>query len=273
MSHIVYNSFEYPIVSGGKLASGGKGNYMDRNDLKARIEYAVGDTDLESRHIPSIDLYLDQIINLVAEKNAASTDMYRDRVLTPTMVNNYSKDGLIKPIRGKKYSKEHIIQMLLVYSLKNTLSIGAIRRILTGVYSEPISFDGEKLTEGYDRYLELKERNRGETLAIVEKLIDERGLSLDDELDFFVLLLGIVSLSADLKNTAIALLEDRYPDMEAVRREELERERERIREEKEEAKKAKKQADSEKAESKKAKKETEKKNRKEVKENEAIPQT
>ena len=141
------------------------------------------------------------------------------------------------------------------------------------MYSEPISFDSDKITEGYDRYLELKERNRGETLAIVEKLIDERGLSLDDELDFFVLLLGIVSLSADLKNTAIALLEDRYPDMEAVRREELERERERIREEKEEAKKAKKQADSEKAESKKAKKETEKKNRKEVKENEAIPQT
>lgn len=246
---------------------------MDRNDLKARIEYAVGDTDLESRDIPSIDLYLDQIINLVAEKNAESTDMYRDRVLTPTMVNNYSKDGLIKPIRGKKYSKEHIIQMLLVYSLKNTLSIGAIRRILTGVYSEPVSFNGEKLTEGYDRYLDLKERNRGETLAIVEKLIDEQGLSLDDDLDFFVMLLGIVSLSADLKNTAIALLEDRYPDMEAIRREELEHERERIREEKEEAKKAKKQADAEKAEIKKAKKETEKKNKKEVKENEAVPQT
>ena len=166
-----------------------------------------------------------------------------------------------------------IIQMLLVYSLKNTLSIGAIRRILTGVYSQPISFDGNKLTEGYDRYLALKERNRGETLAIVEKLIDEEGLSLDDELDFFVLLLGIVSLSADLKNTAISLLEDRYPDMEAIRREELERERERIREEKEEAKKAKKQADTEKAENKKVKKETEKKNRKEAKENEAIPQT
>lgn len=246
---------------------------MDRNDLKARIEYAVGDTDLESRDIPSIDLYLDQIINLVAEKNAESTAMYRDRVLTPTMVNNYSKDGLIKPIRGKKYSKEHIIQMLLVYSLKNTLSIGAIRRILTGVYSEPVSFNGEKLTEGYDRYLDLKERNRGETLAIVEKLIDEQGLSLDDDLDFFVMLLGIVSLSADLKNTAIALLEDRYPDMEAIRREELEHERERIREEKEEAKKAKKQADAEKAEIKKAKKETEKKNKKEVKENEAVPQT
>lgn len=256
---------------------------MDRNDLKALIEYAVGDTDLESRDIPSIDLYLDQIINLVAEKNAASTDMYLDRVLTPTMVNNYSKDGLIKPIRGKKYSREHIVQMLLVYSLKNTLSIGAIRRILTGVYSEPVNFDGERLAEGYDRYLDIKARNRGETAAIVEKLLDEKQLDLDSDDDFFALLLGIVSLSAYLKNTAVALLENRYPDMEEVRREELERERERIREEKEEAKKAKKQADTEKAEAKKqadaekaeakkAKKEAER-NKKEGKQEDGIPQT
>ena len=244
---------------------------MDRNDLKALIEYAVGDTDLESRDIPSIDLYLDQIINLVSEKNAASTDMYRDRILTPTMVNNYSKDGLIKPIRGKKYSREHIIQMLLVYSLKNTLSIGAIRRILTGVYSDPVSFDGARLTQGYDRYLDMKERNREEALSIVEKILDEKSLDLNNDDDFFALLLGIVSLSAYLKNTAVALLEDRYPDMEEVRREELERERERIREEKEETKKAKKQADAEKAEAKKVKKQVEKKNKKEGKKDEANP--
>lgn len=251
---------------------------MDRNELKALIEYAVGDTDLESRDIPSIDLYLDQIISLVAEKNAASTDMYRDRVLTPTMVNNYSKDGLIKPIRGKKYSHEHIIQMLLVYSLKNSLSIGAIRRILTGVYSEPVNFDGARLAEGYDRFLDMKERNRGEAQAIVESILDEKQLSLDSDDDFFVLLLGIVSLSAYLKNTAVALLEARYPDMEAVRREELERERERIKEEKEDAKKAKKQAGAEKAEAKKAKKESEKKVKKDTTEkegnkNNVIPQT
>ena len=228
---------------------------MDRNQLKELVEYAVGDTDLEVRDIPSIDLYLDQIINLVTEKNAESTEMYRDRVLTPTMVNNYSKDGLIKPIRGKKYTKEHIIQMLLVYSLKNTLSIGAIRRILSGVYSEPASFDGAALAEGYDRYLKMKQRNREETLATVERMLDEGELSLDSEQDFFVLLLEIVSMSAYLKNTATALLEARYPDMDEVRREELARERERIREEKEEAKKAKKQGAKKTKETQKKKKE------------------
>lgn len=227
---------------------------MDKLKLEKLIEYAVGDTDLVSRDIPSIDLYLDQIINLVSEKNSLSTDMYRDRVLTPTMVNNYSKDGLIKPIKGKKYSKEHIIQMLVIYSLKNTLSIGAIRRILTGVYSEPVNFDGAALTEGYDRYIDLKERNRRETVEIVDNLLEENQLDMENDLDFFVALLGIVSLSADLKNTAIALLEDRYPDMEAVRKEALEKERERIRGEKAEAKKAKKEAEQEKAEAKEAKK-------------------
>ncbi len=245
---------------------------MDRDQMLTLIRYAVGDTDLESREIPAIDLYLDQIISLVNERNSASTDMYRDRVLTPTMVNNYSKDGLIKPVCGKKYSREHIIQMLLVYSLKNTLSIGAIRRLLTGAYRGIPGFDGEALRESYDRYLALKERNRGETAEIVEKLIEDKALDIENELDFFVLLLGVVSLSADLKNTAIALLESRYPpDDKTLREVELAKEKERLREERDRAKKAKKEAAQRRADETREKKDNEKK-KKELPQNEEIPQ-
>ncbi|MFR6099054.1 MAG: DUF1836 domain-containing protein [Longibaculum sp.] len=37
------------------------------------------------------------------------------------MINNYSKEGLLKPIKGKNI-QNHILQMLLIYSLKNTIS-------------------------------------------------------------------------------------------------------------------------------------------------------
>ena len=29
-----------------------------------------------------------------------------DKLLTKTMINNYSKEGLLKPIKGKKYTKK-----------------------------------------------------------------------------------------------------------------------------------------------------------------------
>lgn len=186
---------------------------MNKQDLERIAAYAVNDADLKSGDIPSIDLYLDQIINLVNEKNSEGSEFFADRVLTKTMINNYSKDGLVMPIKGKKYSKEHIIQMLLVYSLKNTLSINAIGRALQGVYAE--GFDGKRLGAGYDRYIEQKEANRQRSLDVVEGIIRDGGFDIENDDDFFAFLLGLVSLSADLKNISMALLEERYPDLEA----------------------------------------------------------
>ena len=186
---------------------------MNKQDLERIAAYAVNDADLKSGDIPSIDLYLDQIINLVNEKNAEGSEFFADRVLTKTMINNYSKDGLVMPVKGKKYSKEHIIQMLLVYSLKNTLSINAIGRALQGVYAE--GFDGKRLGAGYDRYIEQKEVNRQRSLDVVEGIIRDGGFDIENDDDFFAVLLGLVSLSADLKNISMALLEERYPDLEA----------------------------------------------------------
>ncbi len=214
---------------------------MNLHDLQKISEFAVNDADLKSEEIPAIDLYLDQILCLVAEKNATAGPMFEERTLTSTMINNYSKDGLIAPIKGKKYSKEHIIQMLLIYSLKNTLSISSIRRILQGVYSEEVGFDGKKLTAGYDAFLAIKEQNRKTSHDVAQNLLAQNGLSIEDDFDFFVFLLGLVSLSADLKNTAVALLNERYPDLEQARRAELQKEKERIRAEKEAKKEAKKE--------------------------------
>ena len=75
---------------------------MTEKELLDRIEAAVGDVDLTDTDIPAIDLYLDQILSLIAEKNTASSRRYRERALTKTMINNYSKGGLISPIEGKK---------------------------------------------------------------------------------------------------------------------------------------------------------------------------
>ena len=224
---------------------------MNKQDLKRIAMYAVNDADLKSGDIPSIDLYLDQIINLVNEKNAEGSDFFADRVLTKTMINNYSKDGLISPVKGKKYSKEHIIQMLLVYSLKNTLSINAIGRALQGVYAQ--GFDGKRLGAGYDRYIEQKEANRKRSLEVVDQILAEGGFDVENDDDFFAFLLGLVSLSADLKNISVALLEERYPDLEEVKRAEQEAEKARAKAEKEERKEEKKEEKSKETKQKKKK--------------------
>ena len=183
------------------------------------IARATNDADLTSSEIPNLDLYIDQILTLVAEKNALSSPRYAENHLTKTMINNYSKEGLIMPVKGKKYTKEHILQMLLIYSLKNTLSIGEIHRLLEGVYRE--GFDGATLCECYDGYVEMKKETRRRAEASVDSLIGDEGLDLSDSKDFCLALLGIVSYSAYLRSIAVEMLEARYPMPETAKEEKV----------------------------------------------------
>ena len=191
---------------------------MNEQELKSLIARAVGDNDLSDAEIPLIDLYLDQILSLIAEKNADSAPRYRERALTKTMVNNYSKDGLISPIAGKKYSRAQIIEILLVYAMKSTLSIEEIRWVLTGVREES-GLGGEDLIAAYHRFLELKKDNRSRAGQVVEGMIREDKLDIASDKDFFVALLDVLSLSAYLKEIGREMLETRYAELIAKERE------------------------------------------------------
>lgn len=182
---------------------------MKEQEFSKLIRRAVEDVDLSDSDIPAIDLYLDQILGLISEKNAMSTPRYRERALTKTMVNNYSKAGLISPIVGKKYSKAHIVEMLLVYAMKHTLSIDEIKWVLTGV-REDGGLDGEDLTRAYHQFLSLKEANRMRAEEAVRGMLERDGLSLENDYDFFLVLLDVLSLSAYLKEIGREMLEDRY---------------------------------------------------------------
>ena len=215
---------------------------VNENELKALLAEAVRDADLHPHEIPSIDLYLDQITSLADEKRKEGSPRFADRALTKTMINNYSKDGLLSPIKGKKYSKEQILQMLMVYEMKNTLSIGEIKRVLQNVYALP-EYNAATLEEIYTRYLAIKVEERAATVAGVSKFVDEAKLNLDNEEDFLVFLLSLSAMSSYLKNAVQILLESHYPDQNE----------EKTREEQEKKDAAKRQKAEQKAEKKAAK--------------------
>ena len=127
------------------------------------------------------------------------------------MINNYSKDGVITPVKGKKYTKEQIIQILTVYTMKNTLSIGEIKRILMGAYSIE-GFDANSIISLYDRYMCIKEENREYTQKVIDGMIEANRLDVEKDEDFLTALGGIISLSAFFKNIAQAMIDAKYPE-------------------------------------------------------------
>lgn len=141
-------------------------------ELSAKV---LQDSDLSPADIPALDLYMDQIITLFEGRLAGNKRRPDDKLLTKTMINNYSKEGLLREIKGKKYTKDHIIQILMIYSLKQTLSIQDIKAVLAATDGD------EQLAALYSRFLGLKEGLRGEIPALLEGLAGDRAFEgLDD---------------------------------------------------------------------------------------------
>jgi hypothetical protein len=141
---------------------------MSNKGYEQIINAAVNDSDIYLSDIPEIDLYMDQIISLIEDKYKDHKKSPKDKLLTKTMINNYSKEGIIKPIKGKKYSRAHIIQMLMIYSMKNTLTIKEIKEVFISG-----NFDKDTLIKCYEDFIEDKSKIREMTKEMVTSFMED----------------------------------------------------------------------------------------------------
>lgn len=113
---------------------------------------------LSANEIPDIDLYMDQVIQLFERKYSDTKRSDDEKVLTKTMINNYAKGKLFFPIKNKKYTKEHIMLISLIYQMKNSLSINDIKKTLENI-NEKIVNENLDLEKVYMSYEQLIQKN------------------------------------------------------------------------------------------------------------------
>ncbi len=109
--------------------------------------------------IPDIDLYMDQVIQLFENKYGGTKRNEDEKILTKTMINNYAKGKLFMPVKNKKYSKEHLLLISLIYQLKGTLTIKDIKDTLDGV-NKKVTEEGFLIDGLYNSYLRENDRNK-----------------------------------------------------------------------------------------------------------------
>lgn len=102
-----------------------KDDYMNKliEELK-KIDY------IKAEDIPNIELYMDQVTTYMDKHLKSNIRDKEDKMLTKTMINNYTKNNLLPPPNKKKYTKEHMILLIFIYYFKNILSITDIQNIL-----------------------------------------------------------------------------------------------------------------------------------------------
>jgi len=166
-------------------------------DLK-NIEYILPDD------IPNIDLYMDQVTSFMDKHLKSSKRYSEDKLLTKTMINNYTKNQLLPPPIKKKYSKEHMFLLIFIYYFKNILSINDIQSIFNPLTEK---FYGGKPDIGLEEiYSEIFKQEKELTDAVTKDMIHKMKrakesfhfVDNDDDRDFLTMFSFISMLCFDV---------------------------------------------------------------------------
>lgn len=77
--------------------------------------------------LPDIPLYMDQVVGYLSRQLISFED---GEGLTPAMINNYIKDGLLSRANGKKYGQEHLAYLTAISAMKRVLSVREMRALV-----------------------------------------------------------------------------------------------------------------------------------------------
>ena len=191
------------------------------DDLKD-VKYIMPDD------IPNIDLYMDQVTTFMDKHLKSSKRYSEDKLLTKTMINNYTKEGILFPPVLKKYTKNHIKMLVMIYYCKQVLSINDVKAILKPLSdnikppdSKEGKSNGKKNTESvdldfleklYETFLSIEESKRNEFQIAMTDMMN-RIETIDEELfnRSWVLLMVIdLVLQAHMRKAMAEKLIDTY---------------------------------------------------------------
>jgi DNA-binding transcriptional MerR regulator len=145
--------------------------YLDKEKLKTSIslwEEKLKGYSLPSwEQLPGIDLYMDQVLSLLEMYLGIYYEMAdSQKFITASMINNYVKLNIIPAPHKKKYSKKHIAYLLIVCTLKQTLDMATIKKIL------PLTDNEEEIKAIYSSFTKNQRKSYDYVTENVRKISD-----------------------------------------------------------------------------------------------------
>jgi hypothetical protein len=195
---------------------------MKKEELYPLIDEIIPAEPIALGDIPEIDLYVDQVTEFIEQKLSQQKRNSKDKLLTKTMINNYAKAGILMSPRIKRYSRQHIALLLLLYNSKQILSINDIS-LLFSILQKPIDKQKEAEQPGsslidfvYELVQEITSDQADKLKEACEEKIDliqGKTAHADDEqkqsIEWFLMAMFLVSQAAMQKRLAETII-DRY---------------------------------------------------------------
>lgn len=161
--------------------------------IAAEVEAIASSPLLSAEQLPDVELYMEQLTGYLEERlgDTLRTDT-GEKVITKPMVNNYVKDGLIPRPNNRKYGKEHLIPLMFICFLKQSLSFQEIKTALS------LQPEKEELQEAYGHFIRLVDDYRATYAQLQsERLARIRAAVGDDARDEEIALLYVTLTSLE----------------------------------------------------------------------------
>ena len=120
--------------------------------------------------LPAFELYMDQVVLLIQQYlNFLPSDEGGEHLITASTVNNYVRLKLMPPPHKKRYGRIHIAYLILICTLKQSLSIAYIQRLL------PSGLPEGDVRQRYNDYVR---KHKATCLYFIDAVRQESALSL-----------------------------------------------------------------------------------------------
>lgn len=98
--------------------------------------------------IPNLGLYMEQVIELLKQYlDYLPPELKEEQFITASTIHNYVRTKVMPEPRKKKYYREHIAYLIVILTLKQSLSIALISKLI------PMGISSEELQESYTAYV------------------------------------------------------------------------------------------------------------------------
>jgi len=97
--------------------------------------------------LPNLELYMDQVVALLKQYLTILSADEHDQVITASSINNYVRLKLMPPPYKKRYSRLHLAYLVVICTLKQSMSIADIQKIL------PANLPVEEVPQAYDEFV------------------------------------------------------------------------------------------------------------------------
>ena len=141
---------------------------MDMMEKGAALEQTIDNFKIPRyAELPDLDFYMDQVVALTEKHLYLLSYEGGQKFITPAMINNYVKLGIIPAPKRKRYSKEHICYLFIICTLKSVIPIQSIADLIK------MQTRNKSIFELYDIFCEAFENMLKQANLVYGEIINE----------------------------------------------------------------------------------------------------